>query len=217
MNDYTQTKTITFDTPTTTTKRNGSRIKTEKSVGTTKERKKRVVTQTSRWTLQEDDYTPLSQMEILYTLQTDTKIDIHSPLYEKTRLLRSQLNGKIQGYKSQDIQKQKWNPEKFIDFLFVVQKLIDCGLNCFYCKEPMWLWYKHIREPKQWSVDRIDNDFGHNRDNIELACLSCNIRRRCMYHDRFRFTKQLNLVKLDHTSEPTPILNITHDNVSDSK
>ena len=156
-------------------------------------------------------------MEILSILQTVTEIDIHHPLYEKTRLLRSQLNGKLQGYKTQDIQKQKWNPEKFIDFSFVVQKLIDCGLNCFYCKEPMWLWYKHIREPKQWSVDRIDNDFGHNRDNIELACLSCNIRRRCMYHDRFRFTKQLNLVKLDHTSESTPTLDITHDNASDSK
>ena len=101
MNDDTQTKTITFDTPTTTIKRNGSRIKTEKSVGTTKERKKRVITQTSRWTLQEEDYTPSSQMEILSILQTVTEIDIHHPLYEKTRLLRSQLNGKLQGYKTQ--------------------------------------------------------------------------------------------------------------------
>ena len=67
-------------------------------------------------------------------------------------------------------------------------------------------------------INRICADITEiHKNNIEISCLSCNIRRRCMYHDRFRFTKQLNLVKLDHTSEPTPTLNITHDNISDSK
>jgi hypothetical protein len=59
----------------------------------------------------------------------------------------------------------------------------------------MKILYEHVREPKQWSLERIDNDYGHNKNNVEIACLSCNLRRKTMYHERFIFTKQLNIVK----------------------
>jgi hypothetical protein len=51
------------------------------------------------------------------------------------------------------------------------------------------------REMKQWSVDRIDNDKGHNIDNFHLACLDCNLKRRRRTDEKFLFTKQLNIVK----------------------
>ena len=35
----------------------------------------------------------------------------------------------------------------------------------------MFILYENVREPKQWSVDRINNDLGHNIDNFVLACL----------------------------------------------
>ena len=69
------------------------------------------------------------------------------------------------------------------------------NLNCFYCLEPVYIWYEIAREPKQWTVERIDNKFGHNIGNIEIACLSCNLKRRCMYHERYIFTKQIKIVK----------------------
>ena len=169
--------------------------KKNKKVSTsTKEKKDRVVTKTERWNkhFQDDDYTTEMQLQYINQLQQNEMTD-------KSRLLKSQINGKIQGYKSQDVQKNKYDESQFIDLACVLGKLIDCGLLCFYCKEPMLVWYKHIRDPKQWSLDRIDNDYGHNKNNIEISCLSCNIRRRCMYHDRFRFTKQLTLTKVDHT------------------
>ena len=52
-----------------------------------------------------------------------------------------------------------------------------------------------MREEKQWSVERIDNNFGHNKENVTIACLECNLRRKTMYHERFKFTKQLTIVK----------------------
>jgi hypothetical protein len=55
--------------------------------------------------------------------------------------------------------------------------------------------YDISRENKQWSVDRIDNNKGHIFDNFHLACLECNLKRRCKTDDKFLFTKQLNIIK----------------------
>jgi hypothetical protein len=54
-----------------------------------------------------------------------------------------------------------------------------------------------VREPQQWTLERMDNDFGHNEGNVVIACLSCNLRRRTMHYERYLFTKQLNIVKVD--------------------
>ena len=59
--------------------------------------------------------------------------------------------------------------------------------------------YEYVREPKQWTLERMNNSFGHNRDNVVIACLSCNIRRRTMASERYVLTKELGkIVKLDH-------------------
>jgi hypothetical protein len=97
----------------------------------------------------------------------------------------------------QDIQKDKYDEEKFVDFYFVVSLLLDKELKCFYCKESVYLFYNFVRENKQWTLERINNDQGHNKDNVEIACLHCNLRRRTMYYERYVFTKQLNIVKLE--------------------
>ena len=126
------------------------------------------------------------------TRETD-KEEQFSPL--KIHFLREQLRQKIHGYKSQDIRKNIFDLEHFITLEYILQKLKDCDLMCFYCRDPVFLWYEISRESKQWSVERIDNDIGHNIGNIEIACLSCNLKRRCMYHERFVFTKNMNIVK----------------------
>ena len=108
-----------------------------------------------------------------------------------------QLNQKINGYKSQDIHKKLLDLEKIVDLENVLQLLIQSNLECFYCKNKVKVLYEHVREPCQWTLDRIDNDYGHNKGNLEIACLSCNVRRRTMYADRYVFTKQLKLIKKD--------------------
>ena len=52
-----------------------------------------------------------------------------------------------------------------------------------------------VREPFQWTLDRIDNDDNHNKDNVVIACLDCNLKRRRRDADKFYFTKNLTIKK----------------------
>lgn len=46
---------------------------------------------------------------------------------------------------------------------------------------------------------RVDNSYGHNTDNVVIACLDCNLRRRTMFQERYKKTKEMyHVVKLDH-------------------
>jgi hypothetical protein len=164
-------------------------------------KKERVVTQTKQWInfMNDNDFDPINQYHFVVSLDTyDDSIDIDEKIKKKKAFLTNQIQDKIKGYKTQDIQKHIFDQEEFIDFPFVLKKLKESKLHCYYCKEHMLVWYKQSRYPKQWSLERIDNTMGHNKNNVEISCLSCNISRRCMYHDRFRFTKQLHLIKSNH-------------------
>jgi len=80
----------------------------------------------------------------------------------------------------------------------VIQKLEEADFKCFYCKHDIMLLYDNVREPKQWTLERLDNKLGHIFDNIVIACLSCNIRRRTMKYERYVLTKEIQkVVKLD--------------------
>ena len=105
---------------------------------------------------------------------------------------------KLTGYKQQDIYKKNLNIEKIINLKHIIDKLIETEIKCYYCKCEMYILYENVRDLKQWSVDRINNDLGHNVDNIVLACLDCNLKRRCKSSDKFLFTKQLNIIRQDN-------------------
>ena len=125
-----------------------------------------------------------------YSVQNDS---MEKP--PKLLILFREIRRKIEGYRCQDLEKSKYNDLEFIVFKDVVQKLIQCKMICFYCQEKVKLLYLQVRDPKQWTLERIDNQVGHNCTNVEIACLSCNVRRRTMYHEKFRFTKQLVIQK----------------------
>jgi hypothetical protein len=156
---------------------------TNKKVETTKEKKVRVVTNRENW---QSEYNSDIQLDVLRTG------DNENPIY-KTMI--QQIQAKICGYKSQDQTKELYEPDKIADLQYTIGLLLQCALTCYYCKESVKVIYQHVREPTQWSLERISNDFGHNKGNVEIACLSCNLRRRTMYHERFVFTKQLTIVK----------------------
>jgi hypothetical protein len=159
------------------------------------EPKKRKIIEGSNWCFEIEDYEYENQQNLLQSLQK--KIEENLPLNHKEKLVFQELNKKICGYKNQDCQKQKFDNTKFITIEQVLKRLQESELKCFYCKENLQLIYQSVREPKQWSVERIDNSFGHNYDNVEMACLTCNLHRKTMYHERFLFTKQMkNIVKI---------------------
>ena len=76
----------------------------------------------------------------------------------------------------------------------LIKLLQESNLSCCYCSEPVYILYKRVRENKQWSLDRIDNDVGHNNGNLVISCLECNLKRRRTNKDTFMFTKNI-LVK----------------------
>ena len=136
-----------------------------------------------KWSLEEDYYTAEKQLSLLN----------QNPIYP---LLVQQIERKIQGYKQQDLDKALFDTNKFIQFEDVVQFLLDARLGCYYCKKNMLLLYKNVREGCQWTLDRINNDLGHNTDNVFVSCLECNLKRRRCNADKFLFTKQMVIVRL---------------------
>jgi hypothetical protein len=136
------------------------------------------------------------QLEMLKEIYNKNKNNKNNNIHEKNIIIQ-ELDKKIKGYKQQDLMKKIYNETHFIDILNILENLIKCNMLCFYCKCETYILYENVRELTQWTVDRIDNSLGHNKDNFVVACLNCNIKRRKTNTDKFLFTKQLHLVKKD--------------------
>ena len=121
----------------------------------------------------------------------------------KLDLIKREVYKKISGYKAQDEKKKILCEKSFVDFDNVVQRLVECKLKCFYCSCNVALIYSDIRQKNQWTLDRIDNSQGHNKNNVLIACLQCNLERRDIDRDKFYFTKNLVINKLDDNDEYT--------------
>jgi hypothetical protein len=164
--------------------------KKEKIIKTQKEKQKRQITTTPQWQFNDNDLEFNNQMKLLKEIH-ENKITNR----EHCNFIIRQINNKIYGYRSQDIEKNKLCEEKLMNLQNILDLMIKCENKCFYCKENVNVLYEYVREPKQWTLERLDNKYGHNNDNVVIACLYCNLRRKTMYHERFVFTKQLNIIK----------------------
>lgn len=133
-----------------------------------------------------------SQFSLLNRLTTNDERDSTIPVIKK------QLINKMNNYKQQDVLKKMYDERKHITLEQIIDKLGESGLKCLYCKEQVYLLYKFVREMKQWTLDRIDNDIGHFNDNVIISCLDCNLKRRKKSSNAFLFTKQMNIVRIDH-------------------
>lgn len=157
-----------------------------------KKKQKRVVVEAAKWDFDETE------------LDFENIFRIIKGLHEKTcdekdekiqNIITRQIQTKISGYRSQDSQKKLLDLDKFVDIERVFELMAACNLDCYYCGKKVNILYEYVREPKQWTLERMDNDFGHNKDNLQIACLDCNIHRKTMYHERFLFTKQMGVIK----------------------
>ena len=110
-------------------------------------------------------------------------------------VIDKELKKKLSSYKQQDRVKKKHDADKFISLTSLVQKLVESQLNCHYCQDMVHITGDKKREKKQWTLDRIDNNLGHLEDNVVIACLDCNLKRRCIDKDKFMFTKRLKVDK----------------------
>ena len=154
-----------------------------------KEVKKRIASENWNFSNQYFEYEKQLKMIIDISNNAFNYID------DVTKIAIQEINKKISSYKQQDKLKNLFSETKFLTFETVINKMIECKLKCRYCTNEMNVLYDISRELKQWSVDRIDNDVGHNIDNYHLACLECNLKRRRRTDEKFLFTKQLNIIK----------------------
>ena len=105
------------------------------------------------------------------------------------------IREKIRGYKLQDTKKGKFDADLFIDYDFVLSMLRACASKCFYCRKGVYVLYDRPRDKRQWTIERIDNRRGHNQDNVEIACLQCNLARCTVSSKNYAKTKRLTAIK----------------------
>jgi hypothetical protein len=111
----------------------------------------------------------------------------------KINVILYEMEKKLAGYKRQDAKHEIYSKPHFVS-AEEVEALRNASSKCTYCGEVMTAAGK--RDMKQWTLDRIDNRYGHNSGNVVLACLACNLQRKNRSVSAFKFTKQLIVVKL---------------------
>jgi len=154
--------------------------------------KKRVITETKKWDFTEEELAPPYQWSCTEAIKTNS---ITTENVEHCNMVLRQIHYKMKGYQAQDIEKGFFLESEFVDVPYIIDLLYESRHLCFYCREPVKVLYEIVREPKQWSLDRLDNSIGHNKQNLVIACLQCNLRRKTMHHERYVFTKQLVITK----------------------
>ena len=149
-----------------------------------KERKRKILTKV----VEKNELLKANQHELVKKICADE--DFSGNVFVKKELER-----KIKSYKMQDIKKNKLDEENLIKLDECIDKLVLSKMKCYYCMEDMLLVYENVREPKQWTLDRIDNSIGHINENVVICCLNCNLKRGRINNKKFLFTKQLTIQK----------------------
>ena len=114
--------------------------------------------------------------------------------YDGIDFVKKEVERKLSGYKNQDIKKKKLS-DKLISYEECLEKLVISKLKCYYCKTDCLITYENVREQSQWTLDRIDNSIGHEKENVVICCLKCNLKRRTTDDEKFKFTKQMRIIK----------------------
>lgn len=180
----------------------------DKNISYEKEKKYKV--ETTGWGLKLDDLLHKNQYKLtkvlLNTINSDydninslsnniDNLDIDTNSLNALRYYKNNIKNKLSSYRQQDILKKKLNEKEFVSYEEVIKLLNDCNLLCHYCNCEVYILYEIVREMKQWSLDRINNDIGHNSGNLVVACLECNLKRRRTNKDAFLFTKNLTIIR----------------------
>jgi RNase P subunit RPR2 len=143
---------------------------------------------TMKWTIDDTFFHYDKQLEVLRRLIAD------DTSLEERNFFKKEIKAKLDGYARQDdIHGHDLNAIISLDA--TVEMLLISKLRCTYCRECCELIYRDVMAPRQWTLDRVDNDQGHDGENVVLACLACNLQRRTMDAERFKFGKQLRVVK----------------------
>jgi len=167
----------------------------KKAIDSFKGKDERIRVKCKNWKIK--DYILGDQLDLIKKIymnyQGDSKT--YNDYKEAEIIVKRELKSKWLGYKQQD--KDRFDLERLITEEELMEKLVGSKLKCYYCKKDVLLLFEKVRENLQWTLDRIDNDIGHEYENVVIACLKCNLQRRRMDDEKFKFTKQLKITKIE--------------------
>lgn len=172
-----------------------NRYQMKKLIHERQEKKRSVI---DKWQIESFEYEYNHQLEEIIEIYDEINNQHPINSSHSKKLIIQQLEKKVSGYKQQDINKKIYDPIKFIELNNLIEKIVESKLQCYYCKCHMFLLYEIVRELKQWTLDRIDNNIGHNEENVVVCCLECNLKRRKMSQEKFMFQKNLTIIKHDN-------------------
>ena len=157
----------------------------------TKNEKRKIVNSES-WEKNIQNINYEEQLEILRNIGSEENN------MEVEKIIKNNILTKIRGYKNQDQKKKILDKDNIVELNDVVELLTTSELYCYYCKKQTSIFYENVKDETQWTLDRLDNKYGHNKGNVVISCLSCNLKRKTMHFKRFEFTKQLQIIKNEH-------------------
>lgn len=108
---------------------------------------------------------------------------------EAWKRIQQEVRKKQRSYLYQDKKKQRFHVDAHIEVEDLLTALLDTKMQCHYCQDSVHILYTNRLDPKQWTMDRVDNQVGHNRHNLHIACLQCNLQRRRCNDEKFKEAK----------------------------
>ena len=106
-------------------------------------------------------YTALTRAETLDSVY----VYVGEPVFQTFRLAE-----KLRSYKTQD---EKAGRKFDLDYNGCLALMSEANYACAHCHERVELYYE-ADDPRQFSLDRLNNDWGHIRGNIRLTHFGCN-------------------------------------------
>lgn len=176
-------------------------------IETSNKKEKKMRVQTHTWNINDSELsyeTQINMLNYINQLNLDKIVNNHN---KYINIFINNLKNKISGYRQQDILKQKLDIDQFIDLKNVISLLLESNLKCCYCHKEIYILYKHVRDMEQWTLDRIDNNIGHNVGNLVISCLKCNLKRRRINQNSFMITKNMTIKRENYISD-----NISYEN-----
>lgn len=108
---------------------------------------------------------------------------IHKTIPKTKYELLTNWRERFKGYVEQDKETERYEKKHFITYMELNGLMEKQSNKCLYCWECL--------TNNNWSLDRINNDFGHNGDNCVLSCVNCNTQRSDEYFAVFYRKKAL--------------------------
>jgi hypothetical protein len=120
-------------------------------------------------------YTALSRVRYLEDVFIYIDDNDEMNVLEEEQLFIKNCIWKIKGYEMSDKKKTfKWEEREYVDVAWITKKMYECEGVCYRCHCELEYMKYGFREEKQFSVNRLDNNKPHTKDNCELICFSCN-------------------------------------------